>query len=62
MLRLKRKKSRKVWKGLVAGIAGGLAGTIVMTQFQAGWNKASEVLDSKTNGGSGTGKSGLQIG
>jgi hypothetical protein len=36
MLRLKRKNSRRVWKGLVAGIAGGLAGTIVMTQFQAG--------------------------
>jgi hypothetical protein len=49
MLRLNRKKSPKVWKGLVAGIAGGLAGTIVMTQFQAGWKKASEMLDSKTN-------------
>jgi putative membrane protein len=57
MLRLKRKNSGRVWKGLVAGIAGGLAGTIAMTQFQAGWNKASEVLGSKTNGRSGTGKS-----
>jgi putative membrane protein len=57
VLRMRPKNSRRVWKGLVAGIAGGLAGTIVMTQFQAGWNKASEVLDSRTNGRSGRGKS-----
>jgi hypothetical protein len=57
MLRLNRKKSPKVWKGLLAGIAGGLARTIVMTQFQTGWKKASEMLDTETNGKSGKGKS-----
>jgi putative membrane protein len=57
MLSVNRKQSPKVWKGLLAGIAGGLAGTIVMSQFQAGWKKASEMLDSKTNGKSGKGES-----
>jgi putative membrane protein len=35
---------RKLWKGLVAGSAAGLAGTIAMTQFQNLWSKASEKL------------------
>jgi putative membrane protein len=30
------------WKGLVAGVIGGLAATVVMGQFQAAWGKASE--------------------
>ena len=30
------------WKGLVAGAAGGLVGTVVMTQFQKTWQKAAE--------------------
>ena len=31
---------RSGWKGLVAGAAGGLLGTIAMTQFQKVWQKA----------------------
>jgi hypothetical protein len=30
-----------LWKGALAGIAGGLAGTIVMTQFQHLWSAAT---------------------
>lgn len=33
---------RSAWKGLVAGAAGGLLGTIAMTQFQKAWQKAAE--------------------
>ena len=36
-----------VWKGILAGLAGGLAGTFAMTQFQNLWTKA--------RGGSGSG-------
>ncbi len=32
---------RSAWKGLVAGAAGGLLGTIAMTQFQKAWQKAA---------------------
>jgi hypothetical protein len=32
------------WKGLAAGVIGGLAATIIMSQFQAAWGKASEAL------------------
>jgi putative membrane protein len=32
------------WKGLVAGVIGGLAATVAMSQFQAAWGKASEAL------------------
>ncbi len=41
-------RKRKLWKGLVAGSAAGLAGTVAMTQFQNLWSKASEKL--KNNG------------
>ena len=37
-------RKRKLWKGLVAGSAAGLAGTVAMTQFQNLWSKASEKL------------------
>jgi len=30
------------WKGLVSGLAAGLAGTAVMTVFQTGWSKAQK--------------------
>jgi hypothetical protein len=40
--RLVRRNERSAWKGLLAGAAGGLAGTIVMTQFQNGWQKVAE--------------------
>jgi hypothetical protein len=38
-----------VWKGVLAGAAAGLAGTVAMTQFQTLWSKASEKLS--RNGG-----------
>jgi putative membrane protein len=37
-----RRNERSAWKGLLAGAAGGLVGTIAMTQFQKGWQKTSE--------------------
>jgi putative membrane protein len=44
-----RNGDRNLWKGLVAGAAGGLAAAWVMNQFQSGWNKATEKLQhSKT--------------
>lgn len=48
--------SRELWKGLLAGGAAGLAGTIAMTQFQSLWSKASERLknESAMEGNSGT--------
>src|SRR5438270_11115493 len=40
---------RHLWKGVVAGAAGGLAAAWVMNQFQTGWGKATEALEhSKT--------------
>jgi putative membrane protein len=41
-------RKRELWKGLIAGGAAGMAGTIAMTQFQNSWSKASEKL--KQNG------------
>jgi putative membrane protein len=35
------------WKGIVAGVAGGLAGTIAMTQFQNAWTQAAKALQTK---------------
>ena len=40
---------RKWSKGLLAGMIGGLVGTIVMTEFQGAWSSASKKL--KSNGG-----------
>ena len=37
------------WKGLVAGAAGGLAATIVMSQFQNAWSRASKALEKNKN-------------
>jgi hypothetical protein len=37
-----RRNEHSAWKGLVAGAAGGLVGTIIMTEFQNAWNKAGE--------------------
>ena len=33
-----------LWKGLVSGLAAGLAGTAAMTLFQTGWSKAKKQL------------------
>jgi putative membrane protein len=40
--RLMRRNEGSAWKGLVAGAAGGLVGTIAVTQFQKAWQKTSE--------------------
>lgn len=47
LIRLRRKRS--AWKGIVAGLAGGLAGTFLMTQFQNGWSKASVAFSKNGN-------------
>jgi putative membrane protein len=52
-----RRNRPSVWKGLVSGLAGGLAATIVMSQFQNGWEKASKALQAEKNGGSRKSKS-----
>lgn len=41
------RKRKNVAKGMAAGAIGGLVGTIVMTQFQNGWQKASRSLKEK---------------
>lgn len=33
-------KDKSVWKGAVAGLAGGIAGTLAMTAFQSFWSRA----------------------
>lgn len=50
MNRFWRARRPSAWKGIVAGLAGGLAGAYVMNQFQKGYSKASEVLNAKRNG------------
>ena len=37
-------------KGLLCGLIGGLAGTIVMTEFQNAWSKASQAVHSGNSG------------
>ncbi|MGB6874950.1 MAG: DUF1440 domain-containing protein [Candidatus Acidiferrales bacterium] len=51
MNHLCRKRRPALWKGIVAGLAGGLAGAYVMNQFQKGYSKASEALSAKMNDG-----------
>ncbi len=45
--------ARNLGKGVLAGMLGGLIGTIVMSEFQNAWSKASNALTSerKENGG-----------
>jgi hypothetical protein len=46
-------KNNEVWKGCAAGLAGGLAATLVMTGFQNAWNAVSDnskEMSPKTNG------------
>jgi hypothetical protein len=38
---------QEFWKGLVAGSAAGLVGTVAMTQFQTLWGKASQKLSGR---------------
>jgi putative membrane protein len=53
-------RKRKLWKGVVAGSAAGLAGTVAMTEFQNLWNKASEKLrhngSAQSSSGNGSGQ------
>jgi putative membrane protein len=53
MFKVIQRNRPSAWKGLVAGLAGGIAATVVMTQFQNGWQKASKALQAEKNGGSG---------
>jgi putative membrane protein len=46
-----KKRRPSIWKGIVAGLAGGLAGAWTMNQFQKGYSKASEALSARINGG-----------
>ena len=41
----KRWRKRSAWKGIVAGLAGGIAGAYAMNQFQKGWSKAQQKLN-----------------
>lgn len=41
--------ARNLKKGAIAGLVGGLIGTIVMTAFQNGWGKASQAFKGNNN-------------
>src|SRR5207253_8268961 len=43
--RAMRNGDHNLWKGVVAGAAGGLAASWVMNQFQAAWSKAQAKLE-----------------
>lgn len=40
-----------IWKGIVAGLAGGLAGAWTMNEFQKGYGKAAEALRARHSNG-----------
>src|SRR5438128_2327228 len=61
MRRTNGRREGEVWKGLVAGIAGGLVASWTMNQFQASWGKLSEVSDG-TQGGQDSQQSGEESG
>lgn len=44
-------RRRSTWKGIVAGLAGGIAGAWVMNQFQKGYSKASDAISSRMSDG-----------
>jgi putative membrane protein len=46
-----KKRHPSIWKGVVAGLAGGLAGAWAMNQFQKGYSKASEALSTRLGNG-----------
>jgi Protein of unknown function (DUF1440) len=48
MTRLRDKDESKLFRGMLAGAAGGLCAAWVMNQFQLLWSKASEELKSET--------------
>lgn len=41
----KRRRETNAWKGLAAGIAGGLAASFVMNRFQMMWSRRSEGIE-----------------
>src|SRR5438270_3586765 len=41
-----RNGDHRLWKGVVAGAAGGLVASWVMSQFQAGWSKVQAKMES----------------
>ncbi len=47
-MRTARDQSSEPWKGLAAGLAGGLVASWTMNQFQAGWSMASQKLGKHT--------------
>jgi putative membrane protein len=51
-----------VWKGLVAGVAGGLVASWVMEEFQALWSKLEESLEGSEEGGGSEGVEGKSQG
>lgn len=51
-------RRQKLWKGLLAGSAAGLAGAFAMTHFQNLWSKGSEKLKSNGNSQGSYGNSG----
>jgi putative membrane protein len=50
-MHFKRLRRRCPWKGIAAGLIGGLAGSYAMTLFQQGWSAASEKLNKNNNSG-----------
>jgi putative membrane protein len=44
-MRIIRRKSHDLWKGLAAGAAGGLAASWVMNQFQALWSRKTHGIE-----------------
>jgi hypothetical protein len=55
-------RQRNLGKGIAAGLAGGLLGTIAMTQFQNAWSKASQAIKSKEQNRNGDNKTQQQQG
>jgi putative membrane protein len=49
-----------MWKGLAAGVAGGLVASWVMEEFQALWGKVAESLEASGGGGGSKGGGGEQ--
>ncbi len=46
------KRRKSVWRGALAGVAGGLAGAWAMNQFQAGWSALSARIQQDGDSGS----------
>lgn len=51
-------RRRSIWKGTVAGLAGGLAASWVMSEFQAVWSAAAKKLNQNGNSSDSQGEGG----